>query len=167
MNFTKKMNNEDLINKIAQLMQADDSSDAPADAVKWSKNLFRTRIAERKKSVVERVLAVLRFDLTPNQAVFGERSASPSDARQMLFDAGEQKIDLRITKINKGFKINGQIIGGDFAGAQVKLFNDEKSFNAQAGELSEFTFEKISKGQYTLSLIFKDKEIIVETIIFD
>ena len=167
MNFTKKMNNEDLINKIAKLMQADDSSDAPAEAVMWSKNLFRTRIAEPKKSVVERIMAVLQFDLTPDRAVFGERSAGASVTRQMLFDAGAQKIDLRITKATKGFKVNGQVIGGEFAGAEVKFFNAANTFTAKANELSEFKFEKISKGKYTLSLIFKDKEIVVENIVFD
>src|SRR5262245_53891662 len=111
MNFTKKMDNEDLINKIARLMQTDDSSDAPAEAVLWSKNLFRTRFAEPKTSVVERILAVLQFDLTPDKAIFGERSTGASDVRQMLFDAGAQKIDLRISKVNKGFKIKGQVIG--------------------------------------------------------
>ena len=167
MNFTKKMNNEDLMNKIASLMQADDSTDAPAEAVLWSKNLFRARIAEPKKSVAERILAVLQVDLAPNKAVFGERSASVSTARQMLFGAGAQQIDLRISRINKGFKVTGQVLGGEFAGADVRLFNAEKTFTVKSNELSEFSFEKISKGKYTLSLIFKDKEIIIENIEID
>ena len=167
MNFTEKMNNEDLINKIVRLMQTDDSADAPEDAVKWTKNLFRARAVEPKKSLVERVLAVLQVDLAPNKAVFGERSASARQARQMLFGAGDNQIDLRIAKVNKGFKVTGQILGASFAGAEVKLFNAEKTFTAKANELSEFVFEKISKGKYTLSLIFKDKEIIIENIIID
>jgi hypothetical protein len=164
MKLTGTMNDEDLLNKIVQLMQADDSADAPADAVKWTKNLFRARAVEPKKSLVERVLGVLQVDLAPNKAVFGERSASAQQTRQMLFSAGDNQIDLRIAKVNKGFKVNGQILGEDLAGAEVKLFDAKKAFTVKSNELSEFSFEKISKGTYTLSLIFKDKEIIIENI---
>src|SRR5688572_4369879 len=136
MNFTTTMDNEDLINKIARLMQTDDSTDAPADAVKWAKNLFRTRAVEPKTSLVNKVLAVLQLDLAPNKAVFGERSASAASARQMLFPAGDKQIQLRIPEVNQGFKVNRQILGEGFAGAEVKLFNPEKSFTVKAGELS-------------------------------
>lgn len=146
-------------------MQTDDSTDAPADAVQWSKNLFRTRAADRPKSLVRKVLAVLQMDLAPDKAVFGERSASAaSRARQMLFGAGDNQIDLRIARVTKGFKVTGQILGEGFAGAEVNLFNESKNFTVKSGELGEFSFEKISKGTYTLSLIFKDKEIVIENI---
>ena len=164
MNFTGTMNNEDLLNKIVQLMQTDNSADAPADAVQWSKNLFRSRAAEPEKSLLRRVLAVLQVDLSPDKAAFGERSASASQVRQMLFAAGGNLIDLRIAKVNKGFKVSGQILGEGFAGAEVKLFNEGKNFTVKSNELSEFSFDKIAKGKYTLSLIFKDKEIIIENI---
>jgi hypothetical protein len=162
--LTGKMNNEDLHNKIVTLMQTDDSADAPADAIMWSKNLFRARAAEPKKSLVQKVLAVLQIDLAPNKAVFGERSAISAPVRQMLFTAGDCRIDLRIAQVNKGFKVSGQILGEDFAGAQIKLFNENETFTVKSGELSEFSFEKILKGKYTLSLISKDKEIIIENI---
>jgi hypothetical protein len=158
------MNNEDLLNKITNLMQTDDSADAPADAIQWSKNLFRARAVQPKESFVQKVLAVLQLDLSPNKAVFGERSASGSQARQMLFAAGDNQIDLRISTVNKGFKVAGQILGEGFAGAEVKIFNENKNFTAKSNDLGEFTFEKISKGKYTLSIIFKDKEMVLENI---
>ena len=167
MNFTRKMSNEDLIEKIVRLMQSDESSDAPTDSVRWSKNLFRIRAVEPKRSVVERVLAVLQIDLAPNKAVFGERSASVSGVRQMLFGAGESHVDLRIAHIGKGFKVSGQILGEDFAGAEARLSSAEKIFTTKSNELSEFVFEKIKKGQYTLSLQIRDKEIIIENIKID
>lgn len=166
MKFTSKMNNEDLIDKIVQLMQADDSADAPAEAVRWSKNLFRTRAVEPKQSVVERVLAVLQLDLAPNKAVFGERSAA-AGSRQLLFAAGANRIDLRIARINKDFRVSGQVLGEGFAGAEVKLFNAEKTFSAKSNELSEFIFEKIAKGTYTLTLQIRGKEILIENIEID
>jgi hypothetical protein len=167
MDFTGKMSNEDLIDKIVRLMQSDDSADAPADALRWSKNLFRSRLAEPKKSLVERVLGVLQLDLSPNKAIFGERSASAADVRQMLFSAGDHRIDLRIAKINKGFRVSGQVLGEGFDGAEAKIFNDKKTFSAKSNELSEFVFEKIAKDKYTLSLISKGKEILIENIKID
>jgi hypothetical protein len=162
------MDNEDLIDEITRLMRTDDSAAAPADAVKWSKNLFRARAAaaEPPRSIAEQIRAVLRIDLTPQKTIFGERSASGA-ARQMLFDAGALKIDLRIARVGRGFKINGQVLGADFAAEEVRLFNAEKSFSVKSNELGEFKFEKISKATYTLSLIFKGKEIITENIEID
>jgi hypothetical protein len=164
MKFTGKMNDEDLINKIVRLMQTDNSEDAPADAVQWSKNLFRTRAREAKKSLVRRIVAALQMDLSPDKAAFGERSAASSAARQMLFGAGANSIDLRITKTGKGFAVAGQVLGEGFAGAEVKLFSESKIFVTKSNELSEFRFENVSKDSYTLSLIFRDKEILVENI---
>ena len=161
-----KNNNEDLLNKIVSLMQTDNSADAPDDSIAWSKNLFLARAAEPKKSLVQKVLAVLQMDLSPDKAAFGERSASSSASavRQMLFGAGDHQIDLRIAKANKAFTVAGQILGEDFAGAEIALFNDVKNFTAKTNELGEFRFENISKDKYTLSLTFKDKEIIIENI---
>lgn len=158
------MKNEDLLNKIVQLMQTDESKDASADNIQWSKNLFRTRAVEPKKSLVSKVLAVLQMDLSPNKAAFGERSASASQVRQMLFTAGENQIDLRIAKSGKGFKVTGQILGEAFAGAEIKLNAGEKSLTTTANELSEFSFENVSKNVYSLSLISNQQEIIIENI---
>jgi hypothetical protein len=167
MKFTglMKNNNEDLLNKIVHLMETDDSADAPKDSIAWTKNLFLSRAAQPKRSIVQKVLAVLQMDLSPDKAAFGERSASSaSDVRQMLFGAGEHQIDLRIAKANKAFTVAGQILGEDFAGAEIALFTGGKKFTAKTNELGEFRFENISKDKYTLSLTFKDKEIVIEDI---
>ncbi|HVE59247.1 MAG TPA: carboxypeptidase-like regulatory domain-containing protein [Pyrinomonadaceae bacterium] len=166
MKFTglMKNNNEDLLNKIVRLMQTDNSADAPADSIEWSKNLFLSRAAEPKKSLVQKVLAVLQMDLSPDKAAFGERSASSSQIRQMLFGAGDHQIDLRIAQANKGFTVTGQVLGEDSAGAEIALFSGGKNFTVKTNELGEFRFENISKDKYTLSLTFKGKEIIIESI---
>ena len=166
MNLTGTMNNknEDLLNKIVYLMQTDKSADASADSIQWTKNLFRTRAIEPKRSLGQKIMAVLQMDLSPNKAVFGERSASASAVRQMLFNAGDHSIDLRIAKANIGFTITGQILGADFAGAEIKLTGSKKSFITQIGELSEFQLENISKDTYTLSLNTQHTEIIIENI---
>jgi len=149
--------NDELINKIIHLMQTDDSADAPADSVKWAKNIFRTRAVEPKKSLVQKVLAVLQMDLSGAQPAFGERSGSASQTRQMLFQAGDNSIDLRISKGEKGLLVQGQILGEGFADCTVRLGD----FQAEANELSEFKFTEIPNGKYDLVLQTAEREIVI------
>jgi hypothetical protein len=153
-------NSDKTIEKIIYLMQTDKSVDAPQDAIDWSKNIFRTRAIEPKKSFVEKVFAVLQMDLSPNKAVFGERSASANQARQMLFEAGENSVDLRIKETEKGLEIRGQILGEGFENAQVKLGD----FETETNELSEFKFNEIPNGKYNLILQSGEKEIVIEEL---
>ncbi len=146
------------IEKIINLMQTDDSADAPPDAIRWAKNIFAARAAAPQKSIVNRIFAVLQMDLSPNRAAFGERSASASKARQMLFRAGENALDLRITKTENGFSIQGQILGGNYAHAAVSVGD----FQAKANENSEFKFAEIPAGVYDFRLTGGDVEIILE-----
>lgn len=154
--------NENLINKIVSLMETDSSADAPQDSLKWAKNIFRSRAVEPKKSLVQKVLAVLKIDLSPNKAAFGERSAASSQARQMLFSAGEIGIDLRISETEKGSNLRGQILGEGFANCTIKL----GEFETVSNELSEFSFAKISGGEYDLTLKTDETEIVIESLIF-
>lgn len=151
---------ENLMNKIVHLMQTDKSVDAPQDSIKWAKNIFRSRIAEPKRSLVQRVLAVLQMDIAPNKAVFGERSGAPSQVRQILFEAGETSIDLRITETENGFNLRGQILGEGFANAVIKIDENETTAN----ELSEFGFTNLTGGNHTLILKNDTIEIVVENL---
>ncbi len=162
MNLMSK-NNDQTINKIIHLMETDKSVDAPTDAIRWAKNVFLTRAAKPEKSFAQKVLAVLQMDLSPNKAAFGERSASTSQVRQMLFQAGETSVDLRIKQEEKGFSLHGQILGEGFANGTIKLGD----FETQANEVSEFKFVKIPSGKYNLILQKDDKEIVVEDLQFD
>ncbi len=159
MNLMSKNNNQE-INEIVRLIQTDKSIDAPAAAIRWSKNIFRARAVEPKKSVLEKVLAVLKMDLSPNRAVFGERSASASQAQQMLFEAGENALDIRITKTDRGFNLHGQILGEGFANCTIKL----GEFETTANELGEFKLAKTPSGIYNLSVQINEKEIVVEDL---
>lgn len=160
--LTMSMNNSEnqIIDEIISLMQRDDSVDAPQDAVKWSKNIFRTRAVAPKKSLVQKVLAVLQMDLSPNKAAFGERSAGTGQERQMLFTAGESGIDLRIKEAEKGFIVRGQILGEGFADATVKF----GEFETVASELGEFSFTGIPGGEYDMTLKTGETEITIEKL---
>jgi hypothetical protein len=146
--------NDNLIDKIVSLMQKDNSFDAPKDAIQWSKNIFRSKVSESKKSLMQKVLAVLQMDLKQGQPAFGERSASASKSRQMLFQAGEISIDIRITND----EIKGQILALGFENSEVML----GEFSTKVNELSEFTFSNIPNGSYDLILKNSEKEITIE-----
>ena len=148
------------INQIVNLMHSDDSADAPQDAVRWAKNIFLTRAAAPQKSFVQKVLAVLQIDLSPNKAAFGERSASASKARQMLFQAGDNALDIRLTKTDNGFNLHGQILGEGFANAVVKI----GEFETTANETSEFKFANVPGGKYTLTFKYGEMEIVIEDL---
>jgi hypothetical protein len=156
-----KKSQEDFLNKIVYLMQTDKSADAPQDSVKWAKNIFRSRVSEPKKSLVQKVLAVLQMDLSPDKAASGERSASASQTRQMLFAAGENAIDLRIGETEKGkLNIQGQILGESFANCTVKL----GEFETRANELSEFKFDEIPARNYDLIFEADETEIVIQDL---
>jgi hypothetical protein len=160
--LTMSINNSEkqIIDEIISLMQRDDSVDAPQDAIKWSKNIFRTRAVAPKLSLVQKVLAVLQMDLSPNKAAFGERSAGAGQERQVLFAADENSIDLRIKEGEKGFIVRGQILGEGFAGASVK-FGD---FETVASEMGEFSFTDIQGGEYDMTLKTGETEITIEKL---
>jgi hypothetical protein len=164
MNLMSK-NQDRTIENIIRLMQSDRAADAPEDAVRWSKNLFRARVssaaATPKTSVARKILAVLQMDLAGGRAAFGERSASSGQARQMLFQAGEAAmIDLRVKETENGFSVQGQILGADFAGALVRL----GELQTKANERGEFAFEQVVRGAHRLSLSTNETEIVVEDL---
>ena len=149
---------------IIRRMQSDDSVDAPADAVKYVRNLFLTRLAEPKTSLLQKVLAVLHMDIAPGRAAFGERSAVATHVRQMLFGAGDNSVDLRIEKSGKNFTVKGQILGEGFALVEVKMTSKENSFATPTNDMSEFRFTNIAAGTYVLTLTGSDNEIVLENL---
>ncbi len=157
--MTNTMNNEQFIDKIISLMQTDNSFDAQIESVSWAKNIFRTQVQEPKQSIVKRFLAVLQIDLSANKPVFGERSTS-SAIRQMLFQADETAIDLRVSNTPNGFSLKGQILGVGFANSTVKLGD----FETKANDLAEFNFDQIPSGEYNLTIQTNEKEVVIENM---
>ena len=158
------MSTEKNILDIVELMRRDDSTDAPADAIRWASNLFRTHAAELKPSLVKRLVGALQMEISPKKPAFGERSVSTSQVRQLLFRAGDHAIDVRIEPQTKGFAIRGQILGDGFAGASIRLFNDIRSLETTANELSEFGFENVPPAEYELAIDGGRFEIILKSI---
>lgn len=149
---------------IAERMRTDDSIDAPENAVTWARNLFRSRVAEARPSLVERLTAVLRVDLAPGKAVYGERSAAASSVRQMLFEAGEMAVDLRLTYGKRSVDIRGQLLGTAFEQSSVRIHNDEYNAETLLSELSEFRFDGVPFGTYSLTVVADNAEIVVQDL---
>lgn len=166
MNLTGTMQNEDFLNRITALMQADTSTDAPHDAIKWAKNLFASRAAAPKAGIVRRVMAVLKMDLRPGDAIFGERSTA-TVARQMFYESGDHAIDLRITTSDGTFTVKGQILGGGLSDAELFLIEGDRRAETKISANGEFLFENITKGAYNLVVIGGGIEIVIENIQID
>ncbi|MEJ7849415.1 MAG: carboxypeptidase-like regulatory domain-containing protein [Pyrinomonadaceae bacterium] len=160
------MNTDEKIEEIARLMHRDDSIDAPPHSLKWAKNLIRSRIAEPKPSILRKITALLQIEISPGQTAFGERSASGSEVRQMLFDAGDNAIDLRIKKTGNNSGIQGQILGEGFEGARMTLENAANTFETIVDQEGSFRLEKVPDGTYRLVIKSTEAEIAVESIHF-
>lgn len=158
---TMKRTSEQRIEHIIRRMQTDTAVDAPAELVQFAKGLYRTRVAEQSPSLMQRIAAVLSVDLAPGRAAFGERSATGITARQMLFEAGDNAIDLRVTAVGKGFDVRGQILGDGFEGGSVGLGDLITEIDENGG----FEFSGVSGGEYSLTASGDTQEIFVEKII--
>lgn len=140
-------------------METDDSVDAPADSIKWAKNLLRAPVEQ--PSLVRRIVAVLTADLAGGRPAFGERSGS-AQARQMLFTAGEYAIDLRVAGNMKKFEIEGQILGKEVGGGFVRL--EGTKFEAALGKNGEFKLAGVSGGNYDLIVTVGEIELVAQNI---
>ena len=139
-------NSEKTIEKIINLMQTDDSVDAPEDAVLWSKNLFKSQLNEQP-GMLKTIVATLIKELGPGAAV-GERSASVGKVRQMLFEAGDNRVDLRIATKTDKFEVRGQILGRGWENASVEVSGK----SANVDKFGGFIVSGISAGTYDLTI---------------
>jgi len=160
-----KMNSSDdkRAREIIDLMRSDDATDAPQGSVKFAKDLFRTRTTERQPSLLKRIVASLSLDLSPGKTALAERSAGTTKERQMLFEAGENKVDLRVDGTGKTFQIKGQILGAGFEGGKVIVSGVGITIEQPVDELGDFEFNKLPAGTYELT-ISGDTEIYIPAI---
>lgn len=145
-------------------MQTDKSIDAPVDAIRYAKNLYRTRAAEPQPSVIQRVIAALSVDLAPNRATFGERSTGEGQARQMLFESGDNAVDLRIKASGSEFNIRGQILGLGFENSDVEIKNEQVTATTKTGKMSEFRLDGLPSGEYSLAIRGRDIELYIDQL---
>jgi hypothetical protein len=158
------MKKEETKQSIMDLMRRDNSTDAPTDSIKWASDLFRTRAAAPRRTIVQKLAGILQMEIAPNKPAFGERSASTSQVRQLLFRAGDNAVDLRIEPKGKVFTVRGQILGDGCSAARVTLSNDTYDLGTQANEMCEFVFEDVTAGRYELLIHGESFDISLKTI---
>jgi len=161
-----KRTEEQRLEHIIRRMQTDTAIDAPAAAMAYAKNLYRTRAAEPKASVVSRILAVMTADLAPGRPVMGERSAFGGQARQMLFECGDNAIDLRISPADGKFELRGQVLGEGFENGEIELTGTTSNVKAKINESSEFSIAGLKAGDHSVTIRKEAKEIFIEKISF-
>jgi hypothetical protein len=162
-----KRTEEQRLEHIIRRMQTDTAVDAPADAIGYVKNLYRSRMTAPARSVLERVMAVLRVDLAPNRAAFGERSAGDGQARQMLFDSGHNAVDLRIKATEEGFELRGQVLGTGFANGKIEVLGPQNTIQSNLTEVSQFDLKGLPAGDYSVSIKGDDKEIFIDQLVLN
>ena len=154
------MNNSNNIEKIIYLMQTDESTDAPRDAIKWSKNIFKTRAAEPKQGLLQRIVGVLVQEIKPGTAAFGERSGSVGKVRQMLFEADQNRVDHRVSKNPEDFDVRGQILGRGWENSVVEIGGQKANIDKFGG----FVVKGVDMGTHDVSITGEKIEIILKGI---
>ena len=157
------------LSQLFEVMRADTTEDAPAQAVERAMKVFRTRAVStpppRATALVRRILAALSFDSLQLSPAFGVRSAR-SATRQLLFSVGENDLDLRVTPSGEMWVVSGQMLGPCDAGSggRVELQQDavaSEAAQAVMNDLCEFALPPVPAGSYTLWLRLDDMEVEV------
>ncbi|HEX8139876.1 MAG TPA: hypothetical protein VF544_20115 [Pyrinomonadaceae bacterium] len=147
--------------KTVDLMRTDTAEDAPPEVIARAVNLFRLRSpAEPRPSLVRRVLAALSFDSLQLAPAYGVRSGSTA-ARQLIYNAGENDLDLRLTSKDESWIVSGQVLGQGCTGGEALLQGSSGQAIATLNELCEFALPPVASGSYTLHVRFNDVEVEV------
>jgi hypothetical protein len=149
----------DELGQLINLMRTDKAEDAPRDVRANALALFAGRVASTKTGVVERLLAALSFDSTQLSPSYGLRSGHAA-ARQLLYSAGENDLDLRIKPSGAEWVVSGQVLG-QCSGGTVELHGEEYNAVAPLNDMCEFALPPVPSGRYTLRLRLSDIEVEV------
>jgi hypothetical protein len=145
------------------LMRTDSSEEPPANVVKRSMALFRTYVAPSGTSVVERLIASLKFDSWSMTPTYGVRSGQSSQ-RQILFVAREYDLDLRIAPGDEGWVVLGQAFGPECFGGRIELEGDSGISHADLNDQCEFSLPPVPTGKYTLRLCLPSTVVEIPAI---
>lgn len=147
---------EDLIT----LMREDQSVDAPRDVLAQAINVINRQSAGRDP-ILRRVIAALKFDSLTLAPAFGVRSTQTS-ARQLLYSAEGNDVDLRIAKQEDDrWLVAGQLLAEDCSGGEIQLEGETQTISAVLNELCEFTLPAVAPGNYRFLLRLANVEIEV------
>jgi hypothetical protein len=149
--------------RVISLMRTDEGEDAPPTLVSQAINLFRARAAsdaDTSPSLARRILAALSFDSLQMSPAYGVRSGQAA-ARQLLYSASENDLDLRVTPSGEDWVVAGQLLGADCEGraGSAELQGAEGTVRAELNEQCEFRLPAVASGGYTLRVRLGDELI--------
>ena len=127
--------------------------------------LFQSRAGNTASGsdLPSRVLAVLPFDSLGLAPAFGVRSGKPG-ARQLLFRAGIDQIDLRIEPADRVWTVSGQILGEPATGGRAVLQGATSTSETAITEPGEFVLPPLEAGTYKLILSLANIDVEIEEI---
>jgi hypothetical protein len=148
------------IRQTTSLMRSDVIESAPAELVKYAKNIFRQGVAPQKPSTLSRIVAALTFDSLTAAPAYGLRS-QPGVGRQLVYSTETIDIDVRVSAENDEWQIAGQVPGSLCTSGEVTLESDSFSASTKLTGLCEFSFGSVPEGTYKLSVQLPD--VTIET----
>ena len=153
------------LRRLIQLMRSDRSEDAPVFALVRVYQLFVARQGFRPSApgLRKRVLAELAFESVEMAAGFRTRAGLPG-ARQLLFHAGENEIDLRIEPVDQAWIVSGQVFGKAAVHDRVLLQGERETRHTALNDLREFVLPPVQIGQYRMILSLEDRDIEIDDI---
>jgi len=146
------------IERLINLMRTDDSEDAPDSVIARIVRLFPRTPSE--PSPLRRVLAALSFESEQLQSAYGMRSGHPI-TRQMVFNAEDHALHLRIAPAGTQWEIMGQVLGSTTSSGEVELRSSFDVVRAELNNLSEFALPLVPAGTYVLEVRIGDVAIEV------
>lgn len=148
------------IERMLSTMRSDTAIDPPPAVVDRAVRLFDRRVAPTP-TLRQQIMATLRFDSLTMPLAFGTRSGAPAP-RQILFNAGDYDLDLRITPSDQPehWLLSGQLLGAATAAGTV-VCSGATTHQAALSPLGEFALPPVAGGAYTLAVQLPDVEIMI------
>ncbi len=144
------------LERVTSLMRADIMEDVPPAIIARARRLLQPQAplipTERRC-----ILALLRFDSLQQPLALGVRGGQAT-ARQILVNAEEYDLDLRITPVGSAWQVSGQLLGPDPKG-QIELQGPAQTVQAGCNQLGEFNLPLVSAGSYNFILRVADLDI--------
>ena len=151
------------LGNVVGLMRSDKMEDAPSNVLQRAFSIMPRKVVVETPSLIQKIVAALSFDSATFTPAYGVRSGATSTSRQLIFNAGERDVDLRITSHGNEWVIAGQILG--CAEGHVELKGENVTYKAELKELCEFKLPPVKEGTYKLYLMFEDAEIELPEIV--
>lgn len=155
------------VENVMLLMKTDREPDAPRDLIAYAVNIFGPGREAAAPSLLRRLVAALTFDSSVDLSpAFGVRSGQAA-ARQLLYSAAGNDVDVRIRAEQDQWVVTGQVLGQECPGGEVKLVNlagiegRDAPVTAALNEACEFSFPAVATGSYKLLLRLADIEVEV------